>query len=953
MTPSHPWLQSRALDRPSQSPPATLPRSADGFSIERELGRGGMGVVYLAREISSGRELALKVLPADLCASEEAFGRFQREAVLAASISDSRCVFVYGAHQFEGSPAIAMELVRGQTLEQVIRKGEPVPVRQAVQWTIELLEGLDAAHHAGVLHRDVKPSNCFVTEDGHVKIGDFGLSRSLDTDVQLTQSGAFLGSPLYAAPEQIKGRKVDERSDMYSAAATLYALLTLRAPYSGTNLGEVLARILSEPPPRPRTLRPEIPRGLEKVLLRALQRDPEDRYEDLAAFREELHSYAVEAQAATLPRRFAAHIADTFVVGVASSLLISLLGIFWSITLKLDPSSNQLGVGALAYLSVFESFLYFALFEGLCGATPGKWLLGLRMVDARRLERSLPRAALRAFLFTLPLLAVGSGLAIGPGDSSPGVGFHIGSYAGFIPWAVRLVYFLATARPSNGMRALHEIVSGTRVVQRALPFPLPRRGKIRVEHDLRPAEGVPATIGSYRVRGLVAQTAFGRMLEAEDPVLSRRVWLCAGEQARLALDPARRQTARRGRLHWLGSAEQDGLRYAVFEAPGGASLAAWVLGHKQVDWPTSQQLLAGLADELESSERESPAQRYALEQVWVDRWGNVRLLDAPLDPLAAPALTAAQLLGQAARSLIPAGGVLPRSLPGAAEPVFERLLGRGEPYASAAETRAALASVAASSAEVGRKQRAIQILLAGGALTLLALILVGSLMVLGVLNDEMQRGQVYLKDLAAGRSTVTQEPLDAQDVRARQIALRQILMLPGGKQFQAELGDPERALLAEAQRAVPVLDTGEMKSAQQRLDEKHARPEGNLDVALRDAQSREVRMLGKFLGAWLLLALLGGLILRGGLTLRMFGMILRDGRGRRAGVLRCGLRSLCAWSPLLAASVPRFVPGLSFTLAWSALIGAFVLLGIGAAYAIWRPARGLPDLVAGTWIAPR
>src|SRR5262245_13235123 len=226
------WLQSRPgynpppLERPSHCPQATLPRRADGFEIERELGWGGMGVVYLARELRSGRELALKVLPSELCASEEAFGRFQREAVLAASISDSRCVFVYGAHQFEGSPAIAMELVRGKTLEQVIKRGETVPVRQAVRWTIELLEGLDAAHHAGVLHRDVKPSNCFVTEDGHVKIGDFGLSRSLDTDVHLTQSGAFLGSPLYAAPEQIKGRKVDERSDMYTAAATLYALLT-------------------------------------------------------------------------------------------------------------------------------------------------------------------------------------------------------------------------------------------------------------------------------------------------------------------------------------------------------------------------------------------------------------------------------------------------------------------------------------------------------------------------------------------------------------------------------------------------------------------------------------------------------------------------------------------------------------------------------------------------------
>jgi len=941
------------LDRPSPSSPATLPRTADGFLIERELGRGGMGVVYLAREVRSGRELALKVLPKSLCESEEAFGRFQREAVLAASISDARCVFVYGAHQFEGSPAIAMELVRGQTLEQVIKKGEPVPVRQAVQWAIELLEGLDAAHHAGVLHRDVKPSNCFVAEDGHVKIGDFGLSRSLDSDVQLTQSGAFLGSPLYAAPEQIKGRKVDERSDMYSAAATLYALLTGKVPYSGTNLGEVLARILSEPPPRPRTLRAEIPRGLEKVLLRAMNREPDDRYEDLAEFREALHPYAVEAEAGTLWRRLAAYVVDIVVLLLSNPLLISLIGMFGTISLKLDAKTDQLQVGPFALLSALESLLYFALLEGLCGLTPGKWLLGLRTLDAKRLERSLPRAALRALIFTLPLLAVGSNFAIGQGSPDSGVTFRMASLAGFIPWIVRLSYFLATARRSNGMRALHEILSGTRVVQRALPFPLPRRAKVRVEHALQVAEGLPASIASYRVLGLVAQTAHGRMLEAEDSALSRRVWMCAGETAPLALDPARRQSARRGRLHWLGSAEQDGLRYEVFEAPGGASLAAWVREHKQLDWPTTLQILRGLADELESSERDAPSQLFALEQVWIDRWGNVRLLDTPLDPRAAPASSAAELLGAAARCFVPAGGSLPRSLPGDAEPAFQRLLGIGEPFANAAEARAALDAVASSSAEISRKQRGVQLSIAGGVLVLFSLILVGMLMVFGVLDDEIQRGRVYLKDLAAGRSTITQELLDAEDVHARQVALMQIMVLPGGREFQAALGESERALMDEAHKAVPGMDTAEMKVAQKRLEEKHARPPGNLDAALRDAHSREVRMLSKFLGGWLVVALIGGFLLRGGLTLRVFGMLLRDGRGRRAGVLRCGLRSLCAWSPLLLASVPRFFPELSFTLAWSALIGAFVLLGLGAAYAIWRPTRGLPDLAAGTWIAPR
>src|SRR5262245_17490167 len=190
-----------------------------------------MGVVYEAEELASGRRVALKVLASELTLSDEAFERFRREARIAASVSDSACVFVFGAHQIDGSPAIAMELCAGETLEHRLRQSEPVPIADAVRWTIEVLDGLEAAHHSGIVHRDVKPSNCFITADGHIKVGDFGLSRSLVEDVQLTQSGAFLGSPLYASPEQIKGRAVDFRSDIYSTGATLYALLTGRSPY--------------------------------------------------------------------------------------------------------------------------------------------------------------------------------------------------------------------------------------------------------------------------------------------------------------------------------------------------------------------------------------------------------------------------------------------------------------------------------------------------------------------------------------------------------------------------------------------------------------------------------------------------------------------------------------------------------------------------------------------------
>src|SRR5437870_1336332 len=168
------------MSSPSNAPDGpALPRTTGGFRLMRELGRGGMGVVYEAEEIASGRTVALKVLLHELGLEGPAFERFQREARLAAAISHSQCVFVYGAHEIDGFPAIAMELVGGETLEDRIRRGDKVPIETAVRWMLDILDGLEAAHGTGILHRDVKPSNCFVTPEGRVKIGDFGLSRSL------------------------------------------------------------------------------------------------------------------------------------------------------------------------------------------------------------------------------------------------------------------------------------------------------------------------------------------------------------------------------------------------------------------------------------------------------------------------------------------------------------------------------------------------------------------------------------------------------------------------------------------------------------------------------------------------------------------------------------------------------------------------------------------------------
>lgn len=217
------------------SPPRTdVPRLVDGqlwgpYRVIRLLGRGGMGEVYEAEQLETGRRLALKVLRATLRGDEDR-ARFLREGQLAASISHAHTVYIFGSEEVGGAPAITMELLAGGTLKDRVSAGGPMPPSAAVSAVLGVIGGLDAAQAAGILHRDVKPSNCFVDADGDVKVGDFGLSIStLTRDVrhELGTTG-FEGTPQFAAPEQLRGEPLDVRADIYAVGATLYYLLTGR-----------------------------------------------------------------------------------------------------------------------------------------------------------------------------------------------------------------------------------------------------------------------------------------------------------------------------------------------------------------------------------------------------------------------------------------------------------------------------------------------------------------------------------------------------------------------------------------------------------------------------------------------------------------------------------------------------------------------------------------------------
>ena len=239
---------------PTESERTSLPELAPDsdfgpYRIVRLLGRGGMGAVYEAEHRSDGRVVALKLLSVDLD-KMDARARFLREGLTAAAINHPNTVYIYGTEEIDGTPAISMELVPGGTLDEKVKSRGPLPWAEAVEDILQVIDGLDAALAAGVLHRDVKPSNCFVGANGAVKIGDFGLSKPVEHDEQLrlTQTGVFLGTPVFSSPEQLLGESLDVRSDIYAVGVTFYSLLTGSLPYPSGSMMQVVAAVLNGSP---------------------------------------------------------------------------------------------------------------------------------------------------------------------------------------------------------------------------------------------------------------------------------------------------------------------------------------------------------------------------------------------------------------------------------------------------------------------------------------------------------------------------------------------------------------------------------------------------------------------------------------------------------------------------------------------------------------------------------
>jgi serine/threonine-protein kinase len=258
----------------------------DRYEVLRRIARGGMADVYLARDLLLDRPVALKVLFAEFATDPSFVQRFRREAQAAANLSHPNIVSVYDSGESNGTYFIVMEYIEGRSLAQIIRDEGRLSPDRAADITTDVAAALGFAHRNGVIHRDVKPGNVLISPIGQVKVTDFGIARAVTTQENLTQTGTVMGTATYFSPEQARGEQVDPRSDVYSLGVVLYEMLTGAPPFTGDNPVAVAYKHVQEMPATPRLANPDLPRPLEAITLKALAKNPANRYpsaDDLAA----------------------------------------------------------------------------------------------------------------------------------------------------------------------------------------------------------------------------------------------------------------------------------------------------------------------------------------------------------------------------------------------------------------------------------------------------------------------------------------------------------------------------------------------------------------------------------------------------------------------------------------------------------------------------------------------
>jgi hypothetical protein len=916
--------------RASQSPTGheEFPERIAIYRLIRRLGSGGMGTVFEAVDEVQSQRVAIKLIARDYASSEEAVERFRREGRLASAVTHPRCVFVLAVDDHLGRPYIVMELMPGTTLQSLVEKQGPLEPSSAIVKIFDVIEGLQEFHKRGLIHRDVKPSNCFLENEGRVKIGDFGLSKSLGGEVDLTRTGTFIGTPLYASPEQIKRDEVDERTDVYSVAATLYFLLAGRPPVQAKDAAEALARIASEPAPSLRSVRPEIPRALDAVILRGLEREPARRWKNLQEFHDALLPFVPDRLSiAGIGLRVAAYVTDLGFAYLLSWAIVGVVVLYHRAEMMSTVQFYERHHELLGWIERATWLLYFALLEGIGGASLGKWIFGLRVSRVSHggppgLGRGLVRASIFYLLTELPA-------DLWETYIPPARGARMAVRLWFSERLIRSLGFLclwSTMRQQSGFRGPHEWLSGTRVVRLArLRKQSPTR-RFRSLTDSRmaidsksPAPGHLRVVGPYEVRGAARWEPDRKILVGQDSTLDRPVWIVLTTHPDPGCSSARRALNRQSRPRWIGGGEEEVGRWEAFTAPAGVPLVSLVTA-EGLAWRDVLPILRQLADELHVAiEDDTLPSTLSPEQVWLQGDGSVQLVDflgspssAVHDPAsggmrdgyspsgaAAPGPSAAPLTKRSQqRALKFVGEVARLALEGSrAEPAAS------EEPASGSREAVMISGSAQSSQGSQIRRRAARI---RAAVPIRASIILDRLTGVRPPFDSLPALSRELEHAAT-------RPLEVNLTRrAVHLAFQGFLLLPG-------------------LCLIVFLSSGFFPP---------------------DTFPNELETIITIPCLWVF----WGMLTRGGWSLSMAGISLVHRDGRTASRWAAGLRSLVAWlvpTVLLAGS--RFVQGElpdDIGLALTLWFGALLFLVFELALGLLFPRRGLHDWIARTELVP-
>lgn len=962
-------------DTPEPTPTPVPGEPFGDYRIIRLLGHGGMGRVYEAEHIAGGRRVALKVIGKAL-ASEADRKRFLREGRLAAAVNHPNVVYIHGSEEVEGVPIIAMELVHGGTLKDRLKREGALSVRDAVESAIQIIDGLEAAQTAGVLHRDIKPANCFIAQDGTLKVGDFGLSVSTLArgESLLTATGAVMGTPAYASPEQLRGEELDVRSDIYSVGATLYHLLTGNTPFTATDFVKLITEVLDKQAASPTTLRNEVPAELSRVILRCLAKDRKARFQTYNELREALLPFGqVDRVPANPGVRFIASIVDDLIAYLPSFVFLA----YWA----LDPLDMLVRDRTLQAFFVWQAFYgwyfaYYTICEGVWGSGLGKTLCGLRVVDVTGQAPGLARASLRNAIFLAPGLIPSFVLLLLFSRDSLLEKLARGETL-ITDWAwIPLTFALfVTIRRRNGFAAIHDLLSRTRVIVRPRTQQRPRLAQPAIS----PVSGAHGTthpaFGPYETRALLWRRGADALWLAYDLVLRRQVWVhCSPDLQPLS----RRDLSRPGRLRWLNGGSQAGVNWNSFEAPSGAAWSDVAAGSQR--WSAVRFWLLDLAEEAVAAQRDAEsAPVLSLDRIWITSAGRALLLDFPAPARATVPECDAYPVDDSATVQAFLHAVATRSLePDHAQPLHARqfldtLERRG--FDNLEFIPGNLQSLLSKPAEFTRSRRVASLALVPAVSLLLAVLLATILSFERVRSDRLW-SMVY-PDRPSLRHAVGLHVALLDDLTSNSSELERACKVYMAHHFADVLTNETFWMNTDfADAALHREHLGlAITSASNASPDEIARAEATMTKALRQ-RAREERFVGPFLviGVALFMINLAGtfslaVVLLFGVNpvLHLFGIavVTRDGRTARRG--RLLLRWLISWAVIGiiatfgALSGMAVGSGIVFDETMAALraatlvvaaITALAMLAC-AVHAALRPSRSISDLISGTRLVPR